>query len=213
MDHQASYLMWSRRRWNINTRPQPSLFSSLNYTSNHDSTWEEQAFAEDTLHIWPPRSYSCSFCKREFRSAQALGGHMNVHRRDRARLRQQPSSPTLEDQEQTNFVQLDQDGSNPICNYSSYNYHSSDAKEVFMPGPDLDIGGGNLKRKNYSFDDYEEANSRKRRCVEPEFHLFVRNNSQVQVHKLQSEVTKISSSVPIEELDLELRLGNCQQVN
>ncbi|KAF2313946.1 hypothetical protein GH714_020777 [Hevea brasiliensis] len=32
---------------------------------------------------------SC-FCKREFRSAQALGGHMNVHRRDRARLRQSP---------------------------------------------------------------------------------------------------------------------------
>lgn len=40
---------------------------------------------------WPPRCYPCSFCKREFKSAQALGGHMNVHRRDRARLRQ--SSP------------------------------------------------------------------------------------------------------------------------
>ncbi|KAL3506071.1 hypothetical protein ACH5RR_031453 [Cinchona calisaya] len=40
------------------------------------------------LLSWPPRSYTCSFCKREFRSAQALGGHMNVHRRDRARLRQ-----------------------------------------------------------------------------------------------------------------------------
>ncbi|KAG6507934.1 transcriptional regulator SUPERMAN-like [Zingiber officinale] len=39
---------------------------------------------------WPPRSYSCSFCKREFKSAQALGGHMNVHRRDKARLRQSP---------------------------------------------------------------------------------------------------------------------------
>lgn len=36
---------------------------------------------------WPARNYVCSFCKREFRSAQALGGHMNVHRRDRARLR------------------------------------------------------------------------------------------------------------------------------
>ncbi|KAE8667972.1 Transcriptional regulator TAC1 [Hibiscus syriacus] len=35
---------------------------------------------------WQPRSYTCSFCKREFRSAQALGGHMNVHRRERARL-------------------------------------------------------------------------------------------------------------------------------
>ncbi|KAJ6430183.1 hypothetical protein OIU84_021568 [Salix udensis] len=39
---------------------------------------------------WPPRSYTCSFCKREFKSAQALGGHMNVHRRDRARLRLSP---------------------------------------------------------------------------------------------------------------------------
>ncbi|XP_028780660.1 transcriptional regulator SUPERMAN-like [Neltuma alba] len=43
---------------------------------------------------WPPRSYTCSFCKREFRSAQALGGHMNVHRRDRARLRQSPPTPS-----------------------------------------------------------------------------------------------------------------------
>ncbi|KAM7492005.1 hypothetical protein LguiA_034926 [Lonicera macranthoides] len=58
-----------------------------------NSSWEEQAFAEDSRgplggFVWPPRSYSCSFCKREFRSAQALGGHMNVHRRDRARLKQ-----------------------------------------------------------------------------------------------------------------------------
>jgi len=36
---------------------------------------------------WPPRSYTCGFCRREFRSAQALGGHMNVHRRDRAKMR------------------------------------------------------------------------------------------------------------------------------
>ena len=41
---------------------------------------------------WPARNYACSFCKREFKSAQALGGHMNVHRRDRARLRSSLSS-------------------------------------------------------------------------------------------------------------------------
>jgi hypothetical protein len=57
-------------------------------------SWEEKAFAEDAARnilngsIWPPRFYSCNFCKREFRSAQALGGHMNIHRRDRARLKQ-----------------------------------------------------------------------------------------------------------------------------
>ncbi|GMI63914.1 ZINC FINGER PROTEIN 1, EMBRYO DEFECTIVE 3022 [Hibiscus trionum] len=57
-----------------------------------DDSWEVRAFAEDTGNVmgttWPPRSYTCTFCRREFRSAQALGGHMNVHRRDRARLHQ-----------------------------------------------------------------------------------------------------------------------------
>ncbi|XP_058106582.1 zinc finger protein 10 [Magnolia sinica] len=57
-----------------------------------DDSWEVRAFAEDTGNVmgttWPPRSYTCTFCRREFRSAQALGGHMNVHRHDRAKLRQ-----------------------------------------------------------------------------------------------------------------------------
>ncbi|CAH1438594.1 unnamed protein product [Lactuca virosa] len=62
----------------------------MNPFSSH--SWEEQAFAEDGRgpfggFVWPPRSYSCSFCKREFRSAQALGGHMNVHRKERAKLK------------------------------------------------------------------------------------------------------------------------------
>ncbi|CAM8978871.1 unnamed protein product [Rhodiola kirilowii] len=61
-----------------------------------EESWEVRAFAEDTASgmgtIWPPRSYTCSFCRREFKSAQALGGHMNVHRRDRARLHQTQKS-------------------------------------------------------------------------------------------------------------------------
>ncbi|KAF5729700.1 hypothetical protein HS088_TW20G00064 [Tripterygium wilfordii] len=61
-----------------------------------DDSWEVRAFAEDTASIngttWPPRSYTCTFCRREFQSAQALGGHMNVHRRDRAKLHQRSNS-------------------------------------------------------------------------------------------------------------------------
>ncbi|XP_008778117.1 zinc finger protein 6-like [Phoenix dactylifera] len=34
------------------------------------------------------RSYDCTFCKRGFSNAQALGGHMNIHRKDRAKLKQ-----------------------------------------------------------------------------------------------------------------------------
>lgn len=57
-----------------------------------ESPWNPYGINQTLGISWPPpRSYSCTFCRREFRSAQALGGHMNVHRRDRARLRQ--SSP------------------------------------------------------------------------------------------------------------------------
>ncbi|XP_076958180.1 transcriptional regulator TAC1-like [Bidens hawaiensis] len=54
-----------------NTRPSQDLASS----NNGDFVQES-------------RSYSCTFCKRGFSNAQALGGHMNVHRRDRARLQE-----------------------------------------------------------------------------------------------------------------------------
>ncbi|XP_019162938.1 PREDICTED: probable transcriptional regulator RABBIT EARS [Ipomoea nil] len=74
--------------------PKPKLDLSSSYGGD---SWEEQAFAEDAAGalggcVWPPRSYTCNFCRREFRSAQALGGHMNVHRRDRARLKHSPPS-------------------------------------------------------------------------------------------------------------------------
>ncbi|KAL5170887.1 Zinc finger protein 10 [Glycine soja] len=85
---EPQYLLWIRRKQMLKSHIQQPFG-----TNNNSSSWEERAFAEDAARIlggciWPPRSYSCNFCKREFRSAQALGGHMNVHRRDRARLKQ-----------------------------------------------------------------------------------------------------------------------------
>ncbi|CAA3019032.1 transcriptional regulator TAC1-like, partial [Olea europaea subsp. europaea] len=34
------------------------------------------------------RSYECTFCKKGFSNPQALGGHMNIHRKDKAKLKQ-----------------------------------------------------------------------------------------------------------------------------
>lgn len=77
-----------------NTLNNKNLNSINNNVKVRDS-WEYSGISSEGdllrgFHPWPPRSYTCTFCKREFRSAQALGGHMNVHRRDRARLRQSP---------------------------------------------------------------------------------------------------------------------------
>lgn len=79
MDQYSHYLMWMK--------------SKHHHILNSPHFDQEHAFAEDAHgplggFVWPPKCYSCTFCKREFRSSQALGGHMNVHRRDRARLKQ-----------------------------------------------------------------------------------------------------------------------------
>nr|AHZ94453.1 Cys2/His2-type zinc finger protein [Chrysanthemum x morifolium] len=55
--------------------PKSTGLSQMVCTNNDD-------FGQET------RSYTCTFCKRGFSNAQALGGHMNVHRKDRARLQE-----------------------------------------------------------------------------------------------------------------------------
>ncbi|KAJ7960152.1 putative Transcriptional regulator SUPERMAN [Quillaja saponaria] len=95
MEEADQCLMWMKRKQILD--------------SHFQQSWEEKAFAQDAAgilggFIWPPRSYSCSFCKREFKSAQALGGHMNVHRRDRARLKQclSPHNEAIHQQNDSN---------------------------------------------------------------------------------------------------------------
>lgn len=130
---QAGYWMWTKRKHSLSSHfPSPNPY---------DDSWEEQAFAEDAAGplggcIWPPRSYSCSFCRREFRSAQALGGHMNVHRRDRARLKQSSSSPQNEiqhDQCQNNHNNLQ----SPFASLS-FQYPSQLCTVVYNPNPTSD---------------------------------------------------------------------------
>ncbi|KAF9674697.1 hypothetical protein SADUNF_Sadunf10G0153800 [Salix dunnii] len=99
---QDQYWLWMKRKQLLKSQLPASMKSM-------SGSWEEKVFAEDSSGhlggcIWPPRSYNCSFCKREFRSAQALGGHMNVHRRDRARLKQS-LSPHIYVFEHQNHIQ------------------------------------------------------------------------------------------------------------
>ncbi|GAB4830501.1 hypothetical protein Ancab_020212 [Ancistrocladus abbreviatus] len=51
--------------------------------SNIEDDDDEQQ-KQDTYETTTIRSYDCVFCRQGFTSAQALGGHMNIHRKDRA---------------------------------------------------------------------------------------------------------------------------------
>ncbi|KAG8376939.1 hypothetical protein BUALT_Bualt09G0116200 [Buddleja alternifolia] len=118
---QARYWMWAKRK----PDPNPRILAPAASMNSYGDSWEEQAFAEDAAGslggcVWPPRSYSCSFCRREFRSAQALGGHMNVHRRDRARMKQSPIPPTEivpQDHGINTCTSFDAPYSSQICNF------------------------------------------------------------------------------------------------
>ncbi|PSR95087.1 Transcriptional regulator like [Actinidia chinensis var. chinensis] len=59
----------------------------------HTTTDEQQEAITPTSQTQAQaRSYECNFCKRGFCNAQALGGHMNIHRKDKAKLKQTTTS-------------------------------------------------------------------------------------------------------------------------
>ncbi|KAL4570498.1 hypothetical protein LXL04_026154 [Taraxacum kok-saghyz] len=186
-------------------------------------SWEVKAFAEDTGNImgstWPPRSYTCTFCRREFRSAQALGGHMNVHRRDRARLHQaqpnfnspnisssRPSStlliPTQELVANGGLFLYSLPNPNAIFNPSSLNNVRDNPSTLLSisPHPNTDNFMNNFptSMSPHSFNS-SLSNSNN---TEPSTSTNHRNNQQVCIG---NKIEKIDSAN--EGVDLELRLG------
>ncbi|KAI0531499.1 hypothetical protein KFK09_001055 [Dendrobium nobile] len=84
------------------------------------------------------RSYECNFCKRGFLNAQALGGHMNIHRRNRANKAMMKPGSTYNYQ------------SNIIPQYfgSDYEYSASSSKgNIDMKKPREDDGTVNEREK------------------------------------------------------------------
>ncbi|XP_058767528.1 transcriptional regulator SUPERMAN-like [Vicia villosa] len=92
--------MMKRNNMNTNLKGYHQTYYNSPIITNKSPSSSSEDYMMNGFHPWPPRSYTCSFCRKEFKSAQALGGHMNVHRRDRARLRQS-SPPTTHHELQT----------------------------------------------------------------------------------------------------------------
>lgn len=176
--------------------------------------WDSKNFSFKEDHScgvsWPTKQvFTCNFCKRQFRSAQALGGHMNVHRKDRARLRLLSSSSFDDHNHNPDFT------SSPSSKFLPYTHHplpflsspssSSFDEEKKLELPHLDPlnpqGGNNMNKKRIiggvlGFEELKGTFAQK-----GELKVLKKEDT----IKLGLEIGLLKD--PQEDLDLELRLG------
>ncbi|KAF5751425.1 transcriptional regulator superman protein [Tripterygium wilfordii] len=76
---------------------QQALITSSSSSSDDDDDQTSRGGGASQVAV--VRSYECTFCKRGFSNAQALGGHMNIHRKDKAKMKQSSSPSSVDKNE------------------------------------------------------------------------------------------------------------------
>ncbi|KAE8699525.1 putative lyase [Hibiscus syriacus] len=164
------------------------------------SSSEETDRSDDT---GTGRSYECVFCKRGFTTAQALGGHMNIHRNDRAKSSRPSSVPIVCE------VINDESYSSLRSSYSyppiqSYQPHYVSYQALFPASS----GWGFRPQHTHHGEELFVENSRQMNPfrVNEDWHRSL-NLRIGPSHVDGNENKKADGSSQEDELDLELRLG------
>ncbi|KAF8014560.1 hypothetical protein BT93_H0395 [Corymbia citriodora subsp. variegata] len=144
------------------------------------------------------RSYECTFCKRGFTNAQALGGHMNIHRKDRAKGKQAPSAaPSMRKI------------------YDPYaiasNHSGSKSGRVTL---NYDLGKDDEAQRNYSHQGLQASAMNPRNYL-GSLHSLQRGDDIISDASLSLRIgtsnmertSEVNQDEKQEEVDLELRLG------
>ncbi|KAE8691075.1 Plastid transcriptionally active 16 [Hibiscus syriacus] len=142
--------------------------------------------SSDEQEASPARSYDCTFCKRGFSNAQALGGHMNIHRRDKAKLKQ--PSPTHENALQSSEIYK------TTPSYSPKHPSSATSKDESSHG-----------KWPWVHDDDDDSQIDKTTRIR-KLSLFDENPSNEVQEGIKNKFSS-SQSPSMSEVDLELRLG------
>ncbi|EXB36739.1 Transcriptional regulator TAC1 [Morus notabilis] len=157
------------------------------------------------------RSYTCNFCKRGFSNAQALGGHMNIHRRDRARIRQFSEENNNQVSQETNT------NINPpldINDDPNTNLHDEKSSTSFeLERLSEQQSGLNINNKNpYSMvRDHDQLYHDQQAMASHRGKVFGGEEVVQQIPFFVEESSEKTPEKTTEELDLELRLGRERQ--
>jgi len=190
----------------------------MEFSSQEDSKSSSEEIdrsSEQNDEMGTGRSYECVFCRRGFTTAQALGGHMNIHRKDRANKAKSnfpPSSSTKVD-ESNSYADLG------LYSASNPSYLARGSYYSTLPDPEVDIN------YNYYHQLYFPSHTKSPSHVQYSEVLCVENQRDPQLLFGQDwrqrglslytnplcareNKDKIQNNTEEDDLDLELRLGH-----
>ncbi|GMN53476.1 hypothetical protein TIFTF001_022621 [Ficus carica] len=185
--------------------------------SSEENERSEQVNREETSAA--KRSYECTYCKRGFTNAQALGGHMNIHRKDRAKSKQHNPVSSLSNYHQSEEIHMAV-SSHHFTNYSPF---SNQLPAWYPPAADMEaqrnyhhnmhfqpISGYSNFDSNYinPFANSRASPTTPNLTMNEE--LMAANLSlQIDSSDLEDrDATRGSAVLDHDEVDLELRLGH-----
>ncbi|XP_027174956.1 probable transcriptional regulator RABBIT EARS [Coffea eugenioides] len=195
-----------------NQQPTSEIPSPRGQAGVGDSSDHEQQARSPTSQS---RLYECNFCKKGFSNAQALGGHMNIHRKDKAKLKQaSKENQRLIDAQGMPNNPLTPSSTSPGNNIGKPLEFTSSAQvlmKISSPKWHSSALAPDHLRENYSYESHMAELK--------QLPLFVETASSVAVAEYSGPVIQANSGSWQEEfisgqgsfgaeLDLELRLGH-----
>ncbi|XP_031096815.1 transcriptional regulator TAC1-like [Ipomoea triloba] len=177
------------------------MMSSSSDSCGEESEHGPEKFSDENAGVG--RSYECTFCKRGFTNAQALGGHMNIHRKDKLKAKQpcnnQQKSAEFSKKPKSNHAQIDHEVYAQISSQQqqeqSFCYSSSRAyvkyHQFFFPS----------SNPSYQFQVLDHRGHYRNFALHGDADLSLRIGSPDDEEQERKEGMEVS------EVDLELRLG------
>lgn len=176
-------------------------------SSDEESDRSEQ---NDGTGTGTGRSYECVFCKRGFTTAQALGGHMNIHRKDRGKPRPTSSIPSAVssrsvDENYGNLKSYLPIQSYPSTHYSTASHEVNVNYQISFPSSHA-WNPPRPPRTQHSDHELSVQNPLRMNLFEEDWQRSV--GMQVNPRHVDDDREKTEDGSEEDELDLELRLGH-----
>ncbi|CAL0316730.1 unnamed protein product [Lupinus luteus] len=181
------------------SQPQPlSMKSVMEEISSETSTEEETNHQKEDQDdsTSSKRSYDCTFCKRGFTNAQALGGHMNIHRKDKAKAKQGSSTNNLS--MAPSFIPQTSTFYSMFQSQGNYDIH-------FQPST---VPNYLINPPAYGFQ-YEFINPKRYESLSANYQELLGSNLSLQIGQSHVSSDEVRKGIQNDEVvDLELRLSH-----